>query len=170
MEGHPGGRALTAESGLLPAAPCAGASKGDPETPPSPLLSASKRCTMRGGTARARGGKNASYLARSRPTNTRCVETVVGMVCKWTEMYTVLSDTFGDILICVLRPARISRPRTCRAPSAERTPERGRHFEQGASPRARRDARAAFYSISFSGAFSLCLYTGAAYAAISVKI
>ena len=78
-------------------------------------------------------------------------------------MYTVLSDTFGDILICVLRPARISRPRTCRAPNAERTPERGRHFEQGASPRARRDARAAFYSISFSGAFSLWLYTGAAY-------
>eukprot|EP00964_Phaeocystis_antarctica_P115683 scaffold79656_cov60-Phaeocystis_antarctica.AAC.3 len=37
---------------------------------------------------------------------------------------------------------------------------------------ARRDARAAFYSISFSGAFSLWLYTGAAYpyAAISVKI
>ena len=87
-------------------------------------------------------------------------------------MYTVLSDTFGDILICVLRPARISRPRTCRAPSAERTPERGRDTSTFEHRPARRDARAAFYSISFSGAFSLWLYTGAAYpyAAISVKI
>ena len=113
---------------------------------------------MRGGTARARGGKNASYLARSRPTNTRCVETVVGMVCKWTEMYTVLSDTFGDILICVLRPARISRPRTCRAPSAERTPERGRHFDVRASPREARRASRVLLDLVFGRIFVMAIY------------
>ena len=115
---------------------------------------------MRGGTARARGGKNASYLARS-PTNTRCVETVVGMVCKWTEMYTVLSDTFGDILICVLRPARISRPRTCRAPSTERTPERGRHFstfEHAASPREARRASRVLLDLVFGRIFVMAIY------------